>query len=271
VGQFAVGDSSLLHEVLIDTDETNSVTARYIGDSLDLAAHHEDGTLDVLDVQVVLAAGLVVGSHDTDFLASGDGTAEDTTESVETALVVGRDHLGDEDHEGTIPVAFGDGFAARVIGGSLIKVSSSVLLRLLGRGELHDNHLNESVSGVNPLLEDALEEGLALVILLISLEDESDVVHHLFVNLFVSFHERAGQLDDGSHDELDEAPGELATLTVVGVGGELLVGGVEVVVSPEFLHELLTVELELLGEGKSELGKGEGPSEESGTEGDGTA
>jgi anti-sigma factor ChrR (cupin superfamily) len=72
VGFFAVGDGSLLHEVLIDTDETNSVTARYIGDGFNFTSHHEHGSLDVLDVEVVLGAWGIVRSHDSDLLSSLD-------------------------------------------------------------------------------------------------------------------------------------------------------------------------------------------------------
>jgi len=100
-----VRNSSLLEKVLIDTDETNSVTTRDIWNLLDLSAHHDDGSLDVFDVKVVSGAGLVVGSHDSYLLASLDGTTENSAEGVEAAFVVGGDHLRDEDHQGTIFVA----------------------------------------------------------------------------------------------------------------------------------------------------------------------
>mmetsp|Transcript_17592 Transcript_17592/g.16823 ORF Transcript_17592/g.16823 Transcript_17592/m.16823 type:complete len:453 (-) Transcript_17592:1224-2582(-) len=72
VGVFVVGDGSLLHEVLVHTHQTHSVPAGHIRDSLLLPAHHQDGPLDALHVQVVLGAWGVVGSHDPHFLAGGD-------------------------------------------------------------------------------------------------------------------------------------------------------------------------------------------------------
>ena len=68
---------------------------------------------------------------------------------------------------------------------------------------------------------------------------------------------------------MDEASGELFVIGHVR-GLELLGGGVEEVVAPEFLHELCAIELELLGVGGGETGEGEGPAEEGGTESDGT-
>jgi len=276
VSPFVIGDSSLLHEILVDTDECDSVTTRYIGDSLDLSAHHENSTLNVLTVEIVLAsdAGLVVGSHDTDLLASGDSTSENTTKGVEAALVGGRNHLGDEDHEGTVSIAVFDGLATRIIDGALVEIGGTISLGLLWGGELHDNHLEEGVSGVDPFLEHALEEGLALQVLLVTLEDDVEVSHHLRVGLFVAFHDVAAEHDDGLHDELHEAAGELDVLTVSvlgsGVLGELLLLGVKVVVTPELYHKLLTVELELLGVDASKHCEGEGPAEEGRAEGNET-
>jgi len=270
VSILVVRDGTLLHEVLVDTDETDGVTAGHVSDGLDLTTHHEDGTLDVLDVEVVSGAWLVVGSHDSDLLASLDGTTEDSSESVESALIVGGHHLGDEDHEGTVLVAVLDGLAAGVIDGTFVKHGSSVRLCSLGGGELHDDHLKKSLSGVDPLLEDALEKILHSLLLLIVSEGDAEGFEHLPDGIKVPVHDVTAELDDGAHDELHEA--SLESLAIVGLGSglERLGSGVEVVVAPEFLHESITVELELLGVGVGEPGEGEGPTEESGTESDGT-
>ena len=270
VSDFAIGDSSLLHEELIDTDETDGVTARNVSDGLDFAAHHEDGPLDVLDVEVVLGSGLVVRAHNADLLASGDGTGEDTAESGEATLIVGGDHLGDEDHEGAVLVALSDGLTALVLNGTLVEHGSSVGLGLDGGGELHDDHLKESLGGVDPLLEDALEKILHALLALVGLEGNAERLEHFPDGVEVAVHDVTAELDDGAHDELDEASGELLALCTSVVSGELLGSGVEVVVAPEFLHETITVELELLGVGGSEAGEGEGPAEEGGAESDGT-
>jgi len=270
MGLFTISDSSLLEEVLIDTDEGDGVTTRDIGDGLSLSSHHEDGSLDVLAVEVNLRSGSVVGSHDSDLLAGGSGSSENTSESEESSLIVGGDHLGDEDHEGTGLVTLGDGLTARIFDGSLIKVSGSVSLGLDGGWELQDDHLNEGISGVNPFLEDALEEGFTFVVLLVTLEDNAETDEHLVDDGSLAFHGVSAELDDGLHDELNEASSELATLTIIVGSSELLLGGTEVVISPKLLHELLSVELELIGVSSSEHGEGEGPSEEGGTESDGT-
>jgi len=265
-----IGDGTLLHEVLIDTDESDSVTARDIGDGLDLTTHHEDGSLDVLDVEVVLGTGTVVGSHDSDLLTGLDGTGENTTKSVESTLVVGGDHLGDEDHKRTVLVAVLDGLTAGIIDGTFVELGGSVVLSFLGRGQLHDDHLKKSLGGVDPLLEHAFEKILHSLVLFVRLEGDAESLEHLPDGVEVAVHDVTAKLDHGSHDELDEASGELlAILGHVGVL-ELLGSGVEVVVAPEFLHESIAIKLELLGVGVGETSESEGPSEEGGTEGDGT-
>jgi len=74
VGSFPGGDSALLDQVLINTDEGAGVSAWNIGNGFDLSSHHDDGSLDVLDVEVSLGAGNVVGSQNADLLARGDGS-----------------------------------------------------------------------------------------------------------------------------------------------------------------------------------------------------
>jgi len=119
-GFFMVGDGSLLHDVGVNTNETDGVTARNVRDRLNLTSHHEDGTLDVLDVEVNFGSALVVGTHDADFLASGDGSRENATEGEEATTVGGGHHLGDEDHERTVLVTLLDGLTARIIDGAFV-------------------------------------------------------------------------------------------------------------------------------------------------------
>ena len=54
---------------------------------------YKEADLDVLEVEVVLLAGHVVGSHDADLLTTRDGSSKDTTKGVEATLVGGGDHL----------------------------------------------------------------------------------------------------------------------------------------------------------------------------------
>mmetsp|Transcript_38598 Transcript_38598/g.27917 ORF Transcript_38598/g.27917 Transcript_38598/m.27917 type:complete len:369 (-) Transcript_38598:349-1455(-) len=260
-----IRDGTLLHEVLIDTDEGDGVTARNISDSFGLTTHHNDGSLDVLDVKIRLGTGLVVGSHNSDLLTSGDGTGEDTTEGVESTLVVGGDHLGDEDHKRTVLITVLDGLTARIINGSFVKVSSSIGLGFLGGRKFEDNHFNESISGVDPFLVDALEEILSSLLLLFGLENNTEVINHLESSFNLVIHDHSTKHDNGSHDELDETSWELLAIITGIVGGEFLGSRVEVVITPQSLHKLGSLELELLRVDLGEFGKGKGPTEEGGT------
>lgn len=69
VGVRVVRDGSGFHEVLVDTNEADGVTAGYVRDEFDCSAHHEHGTLDGLLVELLLSAWLVVGTHDSDLLS----------------------------------------------------------------------------------------------------------------------------------------------------------------------------------------------------------
>ena len=80
-------NSSSFDEVLIDSDETDQVSAWNIIDSFDVTSHHKNGTLDLFVVEILFGTGLVVGSHNSDLLAGGNGSGEDTSESVESTLV----------------------------------------------------------------------------------------------------------------------------------------------------------------------------------------
>ena len=95
VGGLRSGEGTALEQELIDTNKTNDVTGRTVFERLDITSHHEDGTLDRLDKQVILLSGNVVGTLDTDLGASTDGTGEDTSKCIETSLVGCGDHLGD--------------------------------------------------------------------------------------------------------------------------------------------------------------------------------
>lgn len=268
VGIVVIGDGTGLDEVLIDTDQTDGVTAWDVGDVFDGSAHHEDGSLDGLDVQVVLLAGLVVGAHNSDLLAGEDGSGEDSTESEETTLIGGGDHLGDVEHKGTLGVAFSDTLSADIVLGTFVEESDSVSLGGLGGREMENHHFKEGVGSVEPVGHDGLEELLALEFLVFGGEGEVDDLEHLVHLLGVTFHDGSGKLDDGFHTELDE--GSLEGLAGIGLGLGLPLLGVlvEEVVTPELGHKLVLIDLELGGVHSGELGQGEAPAFLSGTEGD---
>jgi hypothetical protein len=132
MGHFGGGQSTRLEEETINTDETAGVTTRDVIDGLDVATHHDDGTLDGLDEEISLLSGLIVGAKDANLLTSLDGTGENTTEGVETTLIGGGDHLGDEEHERTILVTVANSNGALVILRTSVQVVHTVLLGLNG-------------------------------------------------------------------------------------------------------------------------------------------
>ena len=270
VSIFLTGDGTLFQKVLIDTDKTDSVTAWDIWDSLDFTSHHDDGSLDVLNVQILFASWDVVWSLDSDFLSGGNGTSEDSSESVESTFIVGWDHLGDEDTKSSVFIAVNDRLTGLVIDITFIKISGSVFLGLNWGWQFKDDHFKKSFSGVDPLLEDVLHEMLSLELSLLSLEGNLEVDEHFVDLLHFSVHGSSAKSDDWLHDERDES--SLDDTTIIGgvVVLPLLGFGVEEVVSPKFLHHLLSLDTEFLGINLGEFGKGEGPSEKSGSHSGGT-
>lgn len=267
VGSLAGGDGTALDEELIDTDKTNNVTGRAVLNRLGNTTHHEHGTLDVLDEEIVLLAGLVVGALNTDLLASTDGTGEDTTEGVETSLLGGGDHLGDVKHEGSLGVAVLDTDGTLIIHGTLIKSLSTVVLSGEGRGQVDSNHFKEGISSGEETAHDNLEQLLAAELLLLVGELDVKLGKHVVVDLSTLVKDGIEELVDGVEDEHVERTLKWLAIIRGRLGGPLLGGGVEIVVTPEALHHLGTVNTKLLGVLVGKLMDGEGPTVETGTEG----
>lgn len=270
VGSLIGGNGTLLEDVLIDTNETDGVTAWNIWDGFDLTSHHDDGSLDVLDVEVVLGSWLVVWTHDSNLLTGGNDTGEDSTEGIESTLVVGGDHLGDEDHEWAVLGALLDGLTGGIVDWTFVEIGGSVLLGLDWTWELEDDHFKKGLGGVDPLLEDVLHEMLSGELSLVSLEDDLEGTEHLVDFLHLTVHGGSAESDDWLHHELDEGSLELLVLIGFIVVLPLLGFLIKVVITPKLLHHLLSLDTELGGIDLSELGDGESPSEKSGTEGAGT-
>ena len=217
------GDGTLLEKILIDTDETDSVSARNIWDGLDFTTHHDDGSLDALNVQVGLASWLVVWTLDSDLLSSSNGTGENSTESVESTLISRWDHLGDEDAKLTILVAVLDRGGSGVILWTFVKVSSSVLLGLNWGWELEDDHFNECLGSIDPLLEDTLHEMLSFESSLIRLEGKLKGNQHFVDFIHLTIHGGSAESDDWLHHELDEGSLEFRSIfAILGYGPNLL-------------------------------------------------
>jgi len=205
MGIFLTGDSTLFHKILINTNKTDGVTTWDIWDSLDFTSHHDDGSLDVFNVQIVFGSWDVVWSLDSYFLSGGNGTGEDSTESVESTFIVGWHHLGDEDTKWTVFIAFHDRLTGGISNWTFIKISSSVLLGLNWGWQFKDDHFKKSFSGVNPLLEDVLHEMFTLEVSLVTLEGDLKVTEHLVDFLHFSVHGGSAESDDWLHHEGNES------------------------------------------------------------------
>jgi hypothetical protein len=270
VGGLIGGQGTGLEQELIDTDQTDNVTGGDVLNGLDEATHHEDSTLDGLDVQVLLLARGVVGALDADLDTRLDGTSVDTTEGVETTLVGGGNHLGDVQHEGSSGVTVTDTNAGLVVSGTLVQSLGTVLLGSNGGRQVDTDHLKESVGSGQELAHDDLEEGLALEVLLLRSELDLELLKENGKLLLLVVVDSGEDLEDGVQDELVEGTLKGLAISITSLG-PLLGLGVEVVVAPQTLKHLLAVNTELLGVLDGELADSEAPAVETGTESDGTA
>jgi len=280
VSLLVIGDGTRLQQVLIDSNQTDGVTAGDVLNRFDVTTHHQNGTLNVLDEKISLLARNVVGAHDADLGTSAYGSGEDTTEGVETSLIAGGYHLGDVQHERTRGVAVPDGGGTDIIHRTFVQVLNTILLGNDGRGEMVDNHVKEGLSSGQPLPHHSLEEGLGIEILLVGGELDSQRLNHLGVLVLLSIHDRVEQLVDGLQDKLHES--SLASSD--GSLGPFTGLGVEIVVAPQVLQHLVShlvlgifggltllgSRLELSRIHVGELVEGETPLVETGSEGDGS-
>lgn len=233
-----VRDCSGLDKELIDTDKTNDITARAISDRLDETTHHKDSTLDGLDIEIVLLARDIVGTHDTDLLTSLDCAREDTTKGIETTLIRCGYHLRDVHKSGTVGIASLDSLGDAVVAGTSVEGIATITLGGKRRRKVDAHHLKESIGSREPLTHDGLEEGLAHLLTLVRLELDTDDAEHLVDGGIVTVHDSTDHLVDGSVDELAESTLEGGTVSGSGSGTPDLGLGIKVVITPESLHHL---------------------------------
>ena len=265
------GEGTALEQELINADETNDVTGGTVLKRLDTATHHEDGTLDGLDEQVILLSGNVVGALDTDLGASTDSTGEDTSKGVETSLIGGGHHLGDIEDQRAFRVAVADTNGGFIIHGTLVESLNTVTLSGSGRREVDDNHLEEGVTGGQELPHHDLQQSFAVEILLLGGKFDVKLLEHTEDGILLEVHDGFENPEDRVQDEGVEGAVEGFTgASSVSLGGPLLRGRIEEVVTPKFSHHFLLIDAELLGVTGGELAEGEGPSMETGAKGDGT-
>jgi hypothetical protein len=242
VGSVGGGEGTRLEQELINTNETDNVTGRHVINRLNLATHHEDGTLNGLDEQILLLARGVVGALNADLETGTDGTGENTAESIETTLVGGGHHLGDVQHERTLGVAVTDTDGSIVVKGTLVQSLGTVPLGSDGRRKVENHHLQQRVGSGQESSHDDLEELLALLLAVVDAQLELELLEKSGDLVVLEVHDGVEDLEDGVQDELVEST--LKLLALIGaVLGPLLGVRVEVVVALERRGRLIHMEL----------------------------
>jgi hypothetical protein len=198
------GEGSRFEQELIDTDQTTNVSGWDILNRLDETTHHENGTLDSLDEQVVLLSWGVVRALDANLETRPNGTSKDTSEGVETTLIRGGYHLGDVQHEGTLGIAVTDGNGSLIIVGTLVQGLHSVALGNLGGRKMENHHFQEGISGGQELSHDNLEELLALEVLLVAGKLDLELFKNLWKLVLLEVHDDMEDLEDRLENEVVE-------------------------------------------------------------------
>lgn len=230
VGGFHSGKGTRLQQELVNTDQTNNVTSRNILDWLNEATHHENGTLNSLDVQIFLLSRSVVGALDADLKTRTDSTGEDTTEGVETTLIGSRHHLGDVKHQRSFGIAVTDTNAGLIIVRTFVESFGTVLLSSDGGWQVKNHHFQKSIGSWKELLHDNLKKGLALQFLLLTGQLNLELLQKNGDFLLLRVGDSIEDLEDGVQNKLVESTLELLAL-VFGRLGPLLGLGVEEVIA----------------------------------------
>mmetsp|Transcript_26277 Transcript_26277/g.65311 ORF Transcript_26277/g.65311 Transcript_26277/m.65311 type:complete len:319 (-) Transcript_26277:512-1468(-) len=262
-------DGPRLEDVLVDADKTDGVAAGNILHLFDVSAHHEYGSLDVLDDEVLLAARHIVWALDADLLTRRYRAREHATEGVEPTLVRRRHHLGHVHHQRAVRVAIPDAVCGLVVHGSLVEIGDAVLLCHHGRRQVGHDHRQQRVASVDPHLHHTLQQRLARQLFVLRFEVDSQLVEHLGVLVLVVVHDAGEELADGVHDELAECATESGAFGLRALD-PLLGLAVEVIVAPQTLHHLFLLDPEFLGVYLGEQLDREGPTVQTRTETHGT-
>lgn len=227
VGSLGSGEGTRLEQELVNTNQTDDVTGGDILDGLDETTHHQNGTLNVLDEEVLLLARGVVGTLDADLQTRADGTRVDTTESVETALVRGGNHLRDVKHERGLGVTVTETNSALIVLRTLVQSLGTVVLSSDGRRQVNTDHLQHGIGGRQELAHDNLEESLTLKFLLVVGKLDVELLDESLNLITLVVVDGGEDLEDGVQDKLVEG-----TLNTVLGGVRPLLGlGVEVVLA----------------------------------------
>lgn len=150
VGFRMISDSSCFHQVLINTNKSYSVSARNIGNRLNVFTHHQDSSLNRFLKEILFLSWLIIRSHDSNFLSSGDSSGEDSSEGKESRFISGRHHLGDVHDERSLGVTGLDTLADSIVLRSFVKVTGSIFLSVSGRWQVENKHFQYGISSIKP-------------------------------------------------------------------------------------------------------------------------
>lgn len=89
-------------------------------------------------------------------------------------------YLGNVQHEGTLGITVLHGNGYGIIKRAFVKHFGTVLLGSVGRRQVDGNHLQESITGRQPLTHNSFEQGLAFLVLLLANELDSNNTQQLF-------------------------------------------------------------------------------------------
>mmetsp|Transcript_5297 Transcript_5297/g.19284 ORF Transcript_5297/g.19284 Transcript_5297/m.19284 type:complete len:856 (+) Transcript_5297:61-2628(+) len=250
----------------VETNHCDGVTARHVVDRVLATAHAQHGTLDGLDVQILLVTRNVVRAHDAYLLASLHGTRENTTKGQETALIGSRNHLGHIQHERTRGIAVADSLGVLVIKRTFVESIDTVLLRSRRGRQVVDNHLKKGDVRRQPSLHNTLHQRLAeqVQISRLQLVLDLELFEHWPELVLVVVHRRFDDTTDRLVAELNE--GAHARLGTSVLLRPLLFLRVEEVIAPKLGHHRILVDAELGGIHLGEDSQGEGPVVETGRE-----
>lgn len=123
-----ISDGTSFHDVLINTNKTNSVTTWDISNIFNSSTHHQNCSLDSFFIKVFLLSWFIIWSKDSNLLSSWNSTREDTSKSEESTSISCGDHLWYKHNQRTLRVAFSHWFSYGVILRTFVQVWSSVLL-----------------------------------------------------------------------------------------------------------------------------------------------
>ncbi|KAH3663650.1 hypothetical protein OGAPHI_005051 [Ogataea philodendri] len=264
------GQSTRFEQELVNTNQTNNVTSWTVVNSLNESSHHKNGSLDSLDEQIVLLTWNVVRTLDSNLHTRLDGTGENSTESVESTLIRGWNHLRHVKHQVSVRVTVLDGQTRGVVRWTLVQGLSSVELSSNWRWQVDNNHLKQSVSSWQEFSHDNLQESLTLEVLLITLQRNLKLLQQSWDLVLLEVHDSREKSENRVEHEHVESSLQWFSRGIFVLVRPLLGLWVEVRVTPQSLHHLGSVNTEFLGVSDGELSDSEGPTVQTGTESNGT-